>query len=134
MTAFEAYDTEVEVCGAAVQSIVVGVPDAVTTKAQTILADHGIENPSPEDWYPQQAYLDAYQMNHRGGDSSYYDAESAGGSSAEVHCRTPYPCGYDQALVKGTAMAFTDSYVTIEEVSERCRSDGGRECVYRVSW
>jgi hypothetical protein len=173
---FEPIEDDVEVRGAAVQSIVEGVPDAFTANASQYLAEQGIEDIDPDEWYTQQAYLDAYQrivedigestlrrigkstpenaewppgidtpldalrsiddayhMNHRGGEIGYYDAE-ADGDGAIVYCKTPYPCAYDEALVKGTAEQFTDAYVTVTEVGDECRAEGGDECAYRVEW
>lgn len=62
MQQFKTLDNTVEVRGAAVMSIVDGVPAAFTETAKEILADHGIEELDPDEWYPQQAYLDAYQQ------------------------------------------------------------------------
>lgn len=177
VTEFEAFDDNVEVRGAAVKSIVNGVPDTFTDKAREYLAEHGIENPQPDEWYSQQSYLnayeaivsdigestlrqigestpenaewppgiegpmgalqsidDAYHMNHRGGDIGYYEAEKVDDSTAVVYCQTPYPCAYDTALVKGTAGQFTDGYVSLTEVSDHCRAEGGNECAYEVRW
>jgi hypothetical protein len=61
MQVFEPFEDGVEVKGQAVLSIVDGVPDAFTETARELLAEQGIEDPQPEEWYSQQAYLDAYE-------------------------------------------------------------------------
>jgi hypothetical protein len=61
MGEYEPFDDGVEAKGAAVLSILDGVPDAFTGTAEEILADHGIEDPQPEEWYDQTAYLEAYE-------------------------------------------------------------------------
>lgn len=61
MDVFESPDSGAEVRGAAVESILAGVPSAFESRAEGILADHGIETVSESEWYPLQSYLDAYQ-------------------------------------------------------------------------
>jgi predicted hydrocarbon binding protein len=61
MTVFRPFEGGVEVKGQAILSIVNGVPSAFTHRAEEILADNGIEDIDPEEWYPQEAYLDAYR-------------------------------------------------------------------------
>ncbi|MFB6193863.1 MAG: hypothetical protein ABEI75_02250, partial [Halobaculum sp.] len=171
MELFEAPDRDAQVRGAAIVSVLEGVPAAFESRAERILADHGIENLDPEGWYAMQSYLDAYRtiveeigevtlrqigrttpetaewppgvetpldalqsiddayrMNHRGeGIGSYDVTETAEG--ARVVSRTPYPCEYEVALVKGTAERFADGPVTATPTAE----DGTR-CVFDVSW
>lgn len=52
-------ETGIEVNGQTVMSFIDGVPSAFEEKTRTILADNGIENPDTDEWYPQQAWLDA---------------------------------------------------------------------------
>ncbi|MEZ3115804.1 hypothetical protein RYH80_07725 [Halobaculum sp. MBLA0147] len=61
MPTFEPLDDGVEVRGSAILSIVNGVPDAFTGQARELLAENGIEDPQPDEWYSQAAYLDAYR-------------------------------------------------------------------------
>jgi hypothetical protein len=60
MTQFVAFRPDVEVVGSVVLSVVDGMGE-FTRKALKILAQHGIKNPEPELWYPQQNWLDAFK-------------------------------------------------------------------------
>lgn len=61
MAEFEAFEADVEVTGQTVLAFVEGVPAAFEDRALEILADHGIEDPQPGEWYSQQAWLDAIE-------------------------------------------------------------------------
>lgn len=61
MTQFEALDDGVEVNGQTVMAFIEGVPDTFEERTASILANHGIEDPEPDEWYPQQAWLDAFE-------------------------------------------------------------------------
>lgn len=61
MAVFEPFEEGVEVKGQAVLSIIAGVPSAFESKAYDLLAAEGIDDPQPEEWYPQSSYLSAYQ-------------------------------------------------------------------------
>lgn len=60
MTQFVAFRPDVEVYGAVVLSVVDGMGDFTST-ALKILAQHGIKKPQPDQWYPQQNWLDAFK-------------------------------------------------------------------------
>ena len=60
MAQFKAIVPGVEVCGAAVLSVVEGM-DLSQTMALRILKAHGIENPKKDSWHSQQAWLDAFR-------------------------------------------------------------------------
>lgn len=60
MAQFKAIAPGVEVCGAAVLSVVEGM-DLSKTMALRILKAHGITDPAKETWHPQQAWLDAFR-------------------------------------------------------------------------
>src|SRR5436305_963275 len=60
MAQFKAFRPGVEVYGAVVLSVVDGMGD-FKTRAEGILAQHGIRRPQPEGWYPQQAWLDSFE-------------------------------------------------------------------------
>lgn len=82
-----------------------------------------------------QSLDEAYHMNHRGGDIGYYSAEPRNGNVVDITCKTPYPCAFDQGVVQGAAEAFEFDGAGIPrltETSDRCRDDGGVECVYEV--
>jgi len=61
MAVFKAFSPDVEVLG----EVVLGVVDGLGTfrsGALKILADCGIPDPQPDQWYPQQAWLDAFKI------------------------------------------------------------------------
>lgn len=60
MAQYEAYETGVEVNGRTVLAVIDGVPTAFEQKARRILRENGIEDPEPNGWYPQQAWLDGF--------------------------------------------------------------------------
>ncbi len=60
MAQFQAYSPGVLVNGQTVLSVVKGM-GAFSRTALEILARHGINAPDPAGWYPQQAWLDAFQ-------------------------------------------------------------------------
>jgi hypothetical protein len=61
MTQFKAFAPNVEVNGETILSVVDGMGIAKEL-ALKILASQGIANPQPGQWYPQQAWLDAFQI------------------------------------------------------------------------
>lgn len=60
MVEFSAFETGIEVNGETVLSVVDGM-GAFRYRAAEILAEHGIVEPTPGQWYPQQAWLDAFR-------------------------------------------------------------------------
>lgn len=60
MAQFKAFQPGVEVYGAVVLSLVEGMGN-YRTRAEGILAQHGIRKPQPEGWYSQQQWLDSFQ-------------------------------------------------------------------------
>lgn len=176
MVEFEAFEDGAEVNGQTVAAFIQGVPAGFEERAIEILAEHGIEDPEPGEWYSQQAWLDAteaidsrmgeatlnrigeripetadwpsgvglvvagldlineaYNMNHRGGEIGYYDAEQVDEQTVHVHCKNPYPCTFDQGVVRAVSeeVSLQDT-VLMTEISDQCRSEGGDECVYRI--
>jgi len=69
MTEFKAIDSNVEVSGAAVLSVIEGMTrcsdcdlmESFRRMATRILAKNGIDSPRKDKWYPQQAWLDAFR-------------------------------------------------------------------------
>lgn len=176
MAQYEPFTERVEARGQTILSFVDAFPPALQGRAESILADNGIEDLDPEAWYPQEAWLasfeeieeeigtntlkkigkaipknaewppgvdtvvgglesidEAYHMNHRGGEIGYYEAETLDDGTVEVCCHNPYPCAFDQGILDGVVREFANKHVSITEVSDDCRSNGGDECVYRVS-
>ncbi|ELZ06350.1 hypothetical protein C482_00970 [Natrialba chahannaoensis JCM 10990] len=76
----------------------------------------------------------AYTQNHRGSEIGTYEFQQEGDNEGVMICETPYPCEFDKGLIKGVAKKFSDSYVTVEEIGDQCRSDGGQRCKYHVDW
>lgn len=60
MAVFKAFDSNVEVNGETVLSVVDGM-GAFKQRAYQIMKENGIDNPEPGKWYPQQAWLDAFK-------------------------------------------------------------------------
>jgi hypothetical protein len=65
MVAYEAFDRDVEINGRTVLTIVEegmgNFSDAYRERAVTALAEEGITDPEPDEWYPQQAWLNAFE-------------------------------------------------------------------------
>jgi hypothetical protein len=60
MKPFEASSPKVEVNGETVLSVLAGM-GAASTRAHRVLTTHGIPDPKPGQWYPQQAWLNAFK-------------------------------------------------------------------------
>lgn len=60
MAQFRAFSSGVVVNGQTVLAVVKGM-GAFAQTANEILARHGIKSPDPNGWYPQQAWLDAFE-------------------------------------------------------------------------
>lgn len=65
MAQFEAFDPNVEVHGQTILNVVdealVRFSDTYQDRAREALAENGIEDPAPDEWYPQQAWLDTFR-------------------------------------------------------------------------
>jgi len=65
MVAYEAFDRDVEVDGRTVLTVVETAmgrfSEAYRDRALAALAEEGITDPEPEEWYPQQAWLNAFE-------------------------------------------------------------------------
>lgn len=61
MAQFQAINSKVEVNGQTVLSIVIGL-DTMKTMGLKILKENGIDNPTPEGWYSQQSWLNAFKQ------------------------------------------------------------------------
>lgn len=93
MTTFEPFEDGVEVRGSAILSVVNGVPDVYEDQARRLLADGGIDDPQPDGWYSQAAYLDAYrEIAERVGEKT---VEQIGQSAPE---NAEWPPGVDTPL------------------------------------
>jgi hypothetical protein len=65
MVSYEAFDRDVEINGQTVLTIVnegMGkFSETYQQRALNALADEGITDPAPDEWYPQQAWLSAFE-------------------------------------------------------------------------
>lgn len=64
MVAYEPIDSEVEVNGQTVLSVINAFPEILTSRGERMLADNGIENPEADEWYPQEDWLDTFADIH----------------------------------------------------------------------
>lgn len=66
MVQFEAFDPDVEVHGRTILAVVDEAlsrfSDTYRERAREALADNGVEDPAPDAWYPQQAWLDTFRV------------------------------------------------------------------------
>jgi hypothetical protein len=75
----------------------------------------------------------AYHQNLRGEIDGGYDWEPGEDGATVVHCDTPHPTAFDEAVVKAAAQSFPDDGVSrVRDVSEEY--DGETETVLEVSW
>ncbi|WP_205596822.1 4-vinyl reductase [Halostella salina] len=179
-TGFEGNLDGSEVIGRSPMSYVAAsesVTDFMGKQTKSKLANYGIEELDPDEWYPLKVPLamlydmrddygessmqnmgrhipehvefppdiegveealrsvdQAYQHNHRGIDIGSYEFEKVSENEGKMVCENPYPCEFDQGLLRGVAEQFTDSFVDVEEVGDECRAEGGQRCTYRVTW
>jgi hypothetical protein len=180
MAQFKSFAPNVEVNGMAILLVIESV-GAFKQSALRILAEHGISDIKSEEWYPQQAYLDAYKtiaekigpktlfliggkvpekvlwppdvttvedglksidvayhMNQRGGEVGYYKVEIINERAAKMICKNPYPCDFDQGLIKSVVEKFKPKGSPSAKLQhldlEHCRKKGFDECTYIVSW
>lgn len=65
MAQFEAFDADVEVHGQTIRSVVNEAlsrfSDEYQQRALEALSENGIEDPKPDQWYPQQAWLNTFR-------------------------------------------------------------------------
>jgi hypothetical protein len=66
MAPYEAFDENVEVHGRTILTVVddalARFSDAYRDRALAALADEGIDDPAADEWYPQQAWLDTFEV------------------------------------------------------------------------
>lgn len=66
MAPYEAFDQEAEVNGQTVLTVVEEAmgrfSESYRERALQALADEGIDDPAPDEWYPQQAWLNAFEV------------------------------------------------------------------------
>jgi hypothetical protein len=104
MAQFQAFRPDVEVYGAAVLTLVDGMGHFTTT-AYKILAKNGIEKPKPDQWYPQQAWLD-----------------------------NPYPSEFDRGIITSLSRRFKPHCEVKLDPDKPSRTEGGDSCTYIIEW
>jgi hypothetical protein len=66
MAPYEAFDEDVEVHGRTVLAVVddalARFSESYRRTAREALAENGVADPSPDEWYPQQAWLNAFEV------------------------------------------------------------------------
>jgi hypothetical protein len=80
MVQFQAFDPKVEVSGSAVQAIVT----AMGSRSLPVLAKYGLAEIDPDEWYPQQRWLDAFAEIAQGDFSTVLDLVSIGMRISDV--------------------------------------------------
>lgn len=80
MSQFLAFNPNVEVSGAAIRAIV----EVMGDRSLRVLARHGLTGVDPDQWYPQQAWLDAFSELAQGDFSATLDLVSIGMRIPEV--------------------------------------------------
>lgn len=80
----------------------------------------------------------AYQLNHRGGNIGSYQYYPLGGHSARIICHNPYPCDFDQGIIKAIADRFKPPGTFMVQIDHDrtlpCRGEGADFCSYIVRW
>ncbi len=113
------------------------------TVGETTLTEIGKSIPKNAKWPDDvQSIVDglksigrAYQLNHRGGDIGYYEAEKVDETTVVVECTNPYSCAFDTGIVEAVADEFADSSTPdVTEVGDECRAEGGDTCRYEIRW
>jgi hypothetical protein len=77
------------------------------------LADNGIDDPKPGEWYSQQAWLDAFDVL-----ATELEPHLLDRIGEQIPETAEWPTGLS----------------TVEETGEGCRRDHEDSCVYTVSW
>ena len=79
---------------------------------------------------------EAYQRNHRGGETGSYQFTPRDDQSGEVTCETPYPCFFDRGLIRAVTQQYApvQAFVFVEEPGDDCRRHGADACTYVVRW
>jgi hypothetical protein len=66
MAKYEAFDSDVEVHGQTIRTVIddalVRFSEEYQQLARDTLAENGVENPSSDEWYPQQAWLNTFAV------------------------------------------------------------------------
>lgn len=119
----------------------------------------GASIPENAQWPPEITSIEpalqsidiAYHMNHRLGDKILFNPETGqmnegighykfskiGEQAVKIECDNPYPCAFDQGIIKAVANKFKPLGYNLrlkEHVENGCRQKGGEVCTYTVEW
>lgn len=99
------------------------------------LAAENVEWPDdPES--PAEAFASltaVYEAQHRNA-SGGYDVEQVDPTTVLITATTPYPCKFEEGLLKGSAEAHGSEYARVNKDGAGCRDEGDESCVYKVTW
>lgn len=114
------------------------------TVGENTIREVGKQIPKEAEWPPSIETVEggitsigeAYEMNHRGGEIGYYEAEPLEEQTVKVTCKNPYSCSFDRGILKGVVSEFGDGAQSalVQEKGDSCRKDGDDKCVYHVTW
>lgn len=57
-----------------------------------------------------------------------------GKNEARIVCGHPYPCRFDQGLIRGMAQRFEPNATLTHDPAQGCRQKGAESCTYIVTW
>ncbi|WP_338870049.1 hypothetical protein [Myxococcus stipitatus] len=119
-------------------------------KVGTMIPKNAVFPANITDIHKALASLDvAFHMNHRKngkdmfnpvtgemleGIGHYTYTAAPGKNEGTVVCNNPYPCRFDQGLVKGMAQRFMPEAVVTHDASHGCRQKGADSCTFVVTW
>ncbi|MCP3103568.1 hypothetical protein LZ198_32260 [Myxococcus sp. K15C18031901] len=131
-------------------------------KIDTLLGGRGLEKvgsmipknavfpPNVADIHAALGSIDvAFHMNHRKhgkemfnpatgemveGIGHYSYTPTAGKKEGVLVAANPYPCRFDQGLIKGMAQRFAPDAAVTHDPAHGCRQKGGGSCTYVITW
>lgn len=134
----------------------------VYKKIDTLLGGRGLEKvgtyvpknadfpPNIQDIHTALGVLDVgYHMNHRIDGKPMFDPATgqmqegighyryqpvAGKNEVVMVCDDPYPCRFDQGLLRGMAQRFQPNATVTHGPHQGCRTKGDPSCTYVVNW
>jgi hypothetical protein len=78
-----------------------------------------------------------YHLNHRGGEIGHYIYKKTGEKMAEIECLSPFPCDFDEGVIKAFAKRFATPGVIPKvkhDTAKPCKSKQGESCTFLISW
>ncbi len=91
----------------------------------------------------------AYHMNHRKDGKVLFDITTGKMFEGIGHygyervkdehkiisaCRNPYPCAFDEGIIKSMAKKFEAKAVVHHDNTKPCRKNGAESCTYIITW